>query len=86
MKINSLNGISFKRLIFCTDMHVHDKDIDAIGKTADKQDVLKFMKEYQTEGDVFVVDKMIPSSMDCLCYKDEILNQQIFLDSSQLLF
>ena len=69
MKITKMNNISFKRIYYCTDMHVHDKDIDV--KTPAKSiDTTKFLKEYQADGDTFVLKQIIPSSADCLLSQD----------------
>ncbi len=66
MNISKINSnISFKRLYYCTDMHVHDKDI-VTNEPAKSIDTTKFLKEYQADGDTFVLKQIIPSSSDCL--------------------
>ena len=72
MKINVLDNISFQKRYYCTDMHVHDNGNFAVkqARKATSGDTTRFMKEYQIDGDTFVLNKIIPSSTDCLIYQN----------------
>lgn len=72
MRTNNVSNISFKRTYQCIDMHVHDNG-SVVAKQAIKatsSDATRFMKEYQVDGDTFVLNKIIPSSMNCLVYQN----------------